>query len=231
MSKFIQLALETGDNFDQQNMASYAAAIAYHTIISLGPLLLFAITVASMFVGQDAATEEFTSGAEKVVGPDIAPLIANVVGELSQPTTSNLLFALIWLCITFYAASNVFRHLVIALDTVWELKRSRIDQRLSLIRRQLIRLRTYIVGLMAALTIIIVLLISLIARATIDALWETLIVLTPQFANLISLISNMVIPLILITFSLLAVKFLPNISIPWRDVWLGAVLRLNQKNK
>ncbi len=157
--KLLNLVTETSNNFEQHNLASYASAIAFHTIISLGPLLLFSIAAASMFIGGDVAAGELVSGVEWVVGSDIARLIADVVGQLSEPTTSNLLGALIWLGITFYAASNVFRHLVFALDAIWEAERTPIDNRLSLARRGFIRLREYVVGLAAALAFIIVLFI------------------------------------------------------------------------
>ena len=222
--KLFKLVTETTNNFRQHNLASFASAIAFHTIISLGPLLLFSIGAASIFIGGKEAAGELVNVVEWVVGSDIARLIADVVGQLSEPTARNFLGALIWLGITFYAASNVFRHLVLALDVIWEVEHAPIDKRLGLARRGFIRLREYVVGLVAALVFIIILFISLIAKAGIDSIWQTFATLTPQFANLLSLISYMMIPAILIACSLLAYKFLPNIHIPWRDVWPGAAL-------
>ena len=48
--KLFKLVTETSNNFEQHNLPSYASAIAFHTIISLGPLLLFSIAAASLFI-------------------------------------------------------------------------------------------------------------------------------------------------------------------------------------
>ena len=215
---------QISQNAARHNTASYAAAIAYHTIISLGPLLLLSITIASRTVGQDTAIKEFTSTLERYVGPALATVIHDLMLQLRQPTTDNLVVAILAALITIYAATNVFRQLVIALNVVWDVQPPNTTIKQGFFTWAISRLRNYIIGLLMAFSVILALLASL-AVSVITGYFTSLVhALIPGLATLLTLFNFSVLPIILVLVAAVLFKFLPDIDVAWRDVWLGALL-------
>ncbi|MBV7332840.1 YihY/virulence factor BrkB family protein [Chloroflexi bacterium TSY] len=219
-----QLISETGKNFGRHNSASYAAAIAYHTIISLAPILLFAIAVAGRAFETDAATQHIVSTLDRLVGTAVASIVAEIVEENSLRRTSNVVISLIALGIMFYSASNVFRQLVIALNVIWDIPIPSVRIRDGVIRWVTIRLRKYIMGFILALAVIFSLLISLVVNVFAGYFADLVNSAMPGLADLLLLINLTALPIILVFFCLAIFKFLPDTTIVWRDIRLGAFL-------
>lgn len=205
-------------------MPSYAAAIAYHTIISLAPLLLFSISVASFAFSEERVIEQLVAMISRVAGMGVASMVEELVNQLGRPTLNNIIIAISWFFITLYAASNVFRQLIIALDTIWDVAYDPVRIRDGLVRWGTIRLRKYLVGLVMSILVIFSLLVSLLISVFANNFWQLLELFAPQMAVLSSLVNYVVIPGILIGFCILSFRFLPNRHVAWRDIWLGAVL-------
>ena len=55
MGKYIEVFKETFTEFGEDKVPRLGAALAYYTIFSIGPLLLIAISMAGIFLGQEAA--------------------------------------------------------------------------------------------------------------------------------------------------------------------------------
>ena len=220
----LTLLSETGRRFNQKNMPSYAAAIAYHAIISLAPLLLFSISAAGLFYGEELAIDQLVKALSDAVGVKVAELIGGIAADLSQPTLNNLLFTIVWFFVTLYTASNVFRQLVTALDTIWDVAYAHARLRDGVIRWCMIRLRKYFLGVGMALMVITSLLVSLFVSVLSGNFWRLLDNVAPELAPLVLWSSSVIIPLVLIGFCLLVFKILPNRQIAWRDIWQGAVL-------
>ncbi len=224
MYRLWTLVTETANSFDEHNGSSYAAAIGYHAIISLGPLLLFSIGLAGRAFGMDAAVDQIVSVVGTVAGSAMAELVAGIIEGLGRPMANNLLLTVLTLITTLYFASNVFRQLVIAMDAIWEVQRPQVSMDDGLLRWGFTQFRRYTVGLIAALVIIISLLFSMLLSVITGSLLELLHYLTPRLATLLTLIGAISLPIILILLCLLAFKLLPSVDLSWRDVWPGAIL-------
>lgn len=224
MNAIIERIQHISQNVARHNTGSYAAAIAYHTIISLGPLLLLAITVASRAIDQDTAIHEFASTLERYIGTALATVLQDLMLQLRQPTTDNLVLTVLASILTLYAATNVFRQLVIALNVVWDIQPPTITLEQGFMIWAIRRLRNYIIGLLMALSVILALLASL-AISVITGYFTSLIqILIPELATLLTLFNFSILPIILMLFSAILFKLLPDMDIAWRDVWLGAIL-------
>lgn len=205
-------------------MPSYAAAIAYHAIISLAPILLFAIALASRMFGADTAAQQVVSTMQHFAGTAVASVVAEIIEENALNTRSNVLFSLAAVLITLYSASNVFRQLVIALNAVWEIEPPSIRIQDGIIRWGLVRLRKYFMGLVLTLVIIFSLLASLVVNVLAGYFAAFLNELIPGVTELLVLFNLLALPVILTLFCLVIFKVLPNDDVAWRDVWLGALL-------
>ncbi len=219
-----KLINETGRSFGRHNGPSYAAAIAYHAVISVAPLLFFSIAMASRVFGRKAAVNQLITALRSVAGASIASLLADLIADLNQPTTSNLVVTLVSLAVTMYAASNVFSQLVVALDAIWEVRHPSISLRAGVGRWAVVRLRSYLVGLLAAILIICSLLVSMLVSVFIGTLLDLINQLAPGSAPLFAGLGIVVLPLILVLLCLLAFKLLPSIELAWRHVAPGALL-------
>jgi len=222
--RMLVIAKETGRSFGEHNGSSYAAAIAYHAVISVAPLLLFSIATASRFFGREAAVEQLVTDLGRVAGAPLAALLTSLISELNQPTTSNLVLTVVSLALTMYAASNVFRQLVIALDAVWNVHRPSISIRDGVVHWAAVRLRRYVVGLLAAFAIICSLLISMLISVFIGTLLDLIDQIVPGSGSLITWLGVVALPIILVLLCLLAFRLLPSIDLTWGDVWPGALL-------
>ncbi|NJN82076.1 MAG: hypothetical protein HC802_07190 [Caldilineaceae bacterium] len=103
MRQLVKLSTEIVHNFERHDGSSHAAAIAYHGIISLGPLLLFAIGLAGRASGREAAVGQVITGVASVAGPAMATLVASLIDELSRPTADNILLTISFIGVTIFA--------------------------------------------------------------------------------------------------------------------------------
>ncbi|MEM7133956.1 MAG: YhjD/YihY/BrkB family envelope integrity protein [Chloroflexota bacterium] len=224
MLRFFKFFQEIGDRFDQHNGSSYAAAIAYHAIISLGPLLLFSISMASLFFGREKTVNQLIAYVDSLAGMGIGEMLNNVIDELSRPTANNVLFALVTLVLSLYFASNIFRQLVIAQDAIWETERPKVQWEDGLWRCIYLVLRRYIVGLITALVMIFSLLIAMIAGLITDFLREILHIISPEFVDMSMQMGRFGLPVVLVLLCLLTFKLLPSVELTWFDALPGAII-------
>ena len=86
-----------------------SAALAYYAMFAIAPMIFVAFTVASVFVDELAAANEFFSQLETTVGPETAQFLQDVVVNVSQRTTTgSVVTSLIGFVALFYAASGLF---------------------------------------------------------------------------------------------------------------------------
>ncbi|MGB2351611.1 MAG: YihY/virulence factor BrkB family protein [Akkermansiaceae bacterium] len=98
--------------------ADEAAALAFYSLISLVPILIVGVTIASVFVDQETATRILVSEADRVAGPTVAGYFAQMlqtdiqwVGSGVSPIIGGLLL--------FFAATKVIAELRRSLGKVF----------------------------------------------------------------------------------------------------------------
>jgi len=217
------LILEAVRHFLQHNGPSYAAAIAYHTIISLGPLLYFSILIAGTAFGRAAAIDQLEATIRTIGGETFVEQIRHVVVAYREPTVSRTLTTWISAALLLYAASNVFRQLVIAQNAIWEVAPPTIQIRDGLWRWLRIRLRLYVVSIITSLIIIFALLASMILSLVAGLLLQLVGLILPALVAVLKWASLLLIPLFFIGLCLLGFRQLPAVKPPWRAVLPGAI--------
>ncbi|MER8951360.1 YihY/virulence factor BrkB family protein [Mesorhizobium sp. M0833] len=201
--------------FVNDNALSHGAAIAFYATTSLAPILLIVVAIAGMAFGHEAAQLALSAQIAGLMGPQSAELLQATIENASQKEAGTLA-SILGLVTLFVAASGVFGEMQLALNEIWKVKPS------GATISRLVRARIASLGLVAALGFL--LLVSLVVSAAISALGEVINAYLP-FGTIILSAINGIVSFALITLLFAAIyKVLPDRSLQWHDVGLGAVV-------
>lgn len=196
---------------------SMGAAIAYYALFSAAPLLLIAVSVAGLFFGERAATGELTHRLAPLIGEAPARSVQSVLQALHRPEAGWA--GLAGGAALLFGATTVLAELQSALDRIW--------------RSESLPPPPWWVGLRArALAVLAILACGLLLMGSIAlsaalaaaATWWWPAWLAPGLPGLAEAF-NFTLSLALMTAVFAALyKGMPRLSLPWRDIWLGAAV-------
>ena len=194
-----------------------SAALAFYTIFSIAPVLLIAVGVASFFLAPDTATDQIVSEMEKMIGVQGANAVRQVI-ESSRGFGKGLWAVSVGIVTLVTGATAVFGDLQSALNQIWDVKAK--PDRGVIMSFVVDRLRSFSI----AICVGFLLLVSLVISALISGLqnymnhWLPGVPWVWQAANTVS--SFFVVAVLFAAIY----KFLPDVMISWRDVWIGAAV-------
>ena len=210
-----ELSRESISAFISDNALSRGAAMAFYAATSLAPILLIVIAIAGAVFGHDAAQLALSAQISGLMGPQTAELL-QVALETASNRTAGTWATVIGLVTLFVTASGVFGEMQAALNAIWKVKPTG-----SSVSR-LVRARAVSLGLVAALGFL--LLVSLIASAAISAMRDVINAHLPFGTTILGMI-NMAVSFVLISAMFAAIyKVLPDRTLTWRDVIVGALV-------
>ena len=198
------------------------ASLAYYTLLSLAPMLLIAIAVAGLVFGREAVRTELVNQIQGLIGSSGAGALQSMLTAAYRRSTG--IVPMILGTLAFLGASlGAFTELQHALNTIFKVKvavKAKARQRPWRIALVWDRLRT----LGMVLVIGFLLLVSLAISAALAAAsgWLEGHAIATQ---LLGQILNVVVSLAVITvlFALIY-RFLPDVRLAWRDVWVGGLI-------
>ena len=191
------------------------AALAFYTLFSLAPVLIVAVSVAGFAFGEKAAQGEIVRQFQGLMGTQGATAIETILQSTNRPGLGMLATALSLLAI-LVGASGAFNELQDALNIIWKVHSRKSFWRVAL------RHRFFSLGLVVATGFL--LLTSLVITASLSAAERLVGTLLPISLVVLESI-NFVFSFIVITLLFaLIFKLIPDTTIPWRDVWMGAAV-------
>ena len=202
--------------FIDDNALSRGASIAFYTVTSIAPLLLIVIAIAGLVFGEDAARDAIQTELGDLMGRQSAEMLQNAVKSASSHGSGgSILATLIGLVTLLVTASGVFGEMQATLNVIWKAKPH--GNTLS----RLLRARAASLGLVAALGFLLI--VSLAVSAGLSAFGDFINAYLP-FDKLILIVLNLVVSLLLISAVFAAIyKVLPDTSLEWHDVLVGAI--------
>ena len=208
------LIRQTFSEWSEDGAPRLGAALAYYSIFSLGPLLIIAIGVASVFFDGGAAQQQIMGQIRSLVGDQGAQAIEAMLAGASTGSQSIVATA-IGIVILLFGALGVVVQLKDALNIIWNVEHVPASGFWGYVR-------TYGLSLAAILGFGFLLTISLISSAVIASMGQA-------FASGLSegalhAVNFVVSFLVLTLLFAMMFKYLPDTSIGWRDVWIGAAL-------
>jgi membrane protein len=210
----LTLAKDSFKDWGEDKASRLGAALAYYTIFSIGPLLLITISIAS-FVFNDAE-QQIVGTVSRVVGKEGGDVISSTI-ENANKGGANIIATVIGIITLLLGASGVFGQLKDALNTIWEVKPKPNQGLLATLKDRFLSF-TMVLGTG------FLLLTSLVINAAAAALAVLLKSILPG-GDLIGQILSLIITfgVITVVFALLY-KYLPDVEIGWKDVWIGAAI-------
>ena len=209
----IFLLKETWQEWNDDNVPRLGAALAFYSILSIGPLLLIVVSLAGLAFGDEAASQFIFYEISDMVGIDGASAIRTILTN-STTTESSLIATAIGVVTLVISATGFFVQLQDSLNAIWNVEGSNADL-MSFVKKRLLSF-----GMI--LGIALLLLIALVISAALSAV-------TTFFADLLPALImhgvNLAASFAAITFLFAIIfKVLPDVKIRWRDVWLGAAI-------
>lgn len=206
--------------FFEDKSPKQAAALAYYTLFALGPLLLLAISIASLVFGQDAAREAVSRQMGSFLGASGGEAIDTLLDGADRQR-AGIIGTIVGGALLLFAAGGVFGQLKEALNRVWEVEAKKPD---GFKRKVLQALRKNFASFVGVAGTGFLLLVSLVLSALLAAAGRYFESLVPGMAVLWQVL-NFVVTLVLVTgvFAMMF-RFLPDARIAWKDVFVGALV-------
>jgi membrane protein len=202
-------------SFIDDEALTRGAAIAFYTVTSHAPVLLIVIAIAGLVFGQDAAQNAITAQFSDLMGRQTAEVLQSAVASAAGKS-SSILATIIGVATLVATASGIFGEMQAALNSIWKTK----PQATTVSR--LIRARAVSLGLVAALGFLLI--VSLVISAGLTAFGNYLDTVLPM-GKLILPVLNFVVSVVLLGILFGAIyKMLPDRSLQWNDVIIGALI-------
>jgi membrane protein len=213
-SERCRMLKETFTNWSKHNCSTFGAALAYYSIFSFGPLMLIATVIAGMAFGADAARNEITGQVRSLLGDSGGQALQALLNGANHPY-QGALATIFGIGTLLFAAVSVVVQLKTALNTIWECDTAAQSGWWPL-------LRSYLVSLAGVMSLGFLLLVSLILTAGLSAIGKYFGSYLPE-PTLQVVGSGVSFVVITLLFAMMF-KWLPDATVDWRDVWLGAAL-------
>lgn len=217
LARFFQIIKDTFKGWNADDPFRQSAVIAYYAIFSLPALLVLIINVIGFFFEKEAINDEISRQIEEVMGSDTAEQVEGIVTKAGE-MKAGIISTIIAIVTIIFGATGVFVQLQKTLNQIWDVK-ERED--LSFLKQ--LRGRLFSFGLI--LSIGFLLLISLVVSSFLAAASNWLEGVFPDVVAYLLYVAEFAVSLgvISVMFALMF-KYLPDVKIAWKDVWIGAFL-------
>lgn len=214
--EFWSLLTMTFAEWNADNATRLAAALAYYTIFSLAPLLVIAVGVAGVVLGQEAAQGTLVDQVRIYTNsPRTAELVQTVL-ENTKIQGPNFVATLLTLALLFYGATGAFNELRNALNLIWDVPAHRNGGVMGfLIGRAVALIMVFCVGILLLFSVIASTALAF-ASHWIDNAW-------PGLGSPGQMLAFLVLLVLTVFVFALVYRFVPDVDLAWSDVWIGAV--------
>jgi len=200
----------------ERDAFTQSAALAFFALFSLSPVLVLFAAGVGLFFNHAAVRQQIVGQFDLLMGHQQALAIDSMLDHAAFEMTG--LVDRVISVITFVIGTlAVFVQLQDSLNRMWDVA----PKPGPLIRKLLLK---RVISFALVLAVGFVLVVSLVLSTTIHALQNV----TEHFVNLSPAIfewGNAAVTYVLVTLLfVLLYGLLPDVKIPWRDVWLGAVV-------
>lgn len=206
------------EKFIDDKAPKLGAALSFYTLFSLAPLLMIAISVAGSIFGRRAARGEIVGQIKSLVGEEGARVVQTALRNAHLGHESGI--ALIISIATLIIGSTiVFVDLQESLDMVWKVKPKPGRGMIKGLLKD--RIRSFAVVMGTGFLLLVSLIVSAVISAINNYVSEQFIELPVYYLE----ISNLLVSLFIIfLLFMMLFKFLPDVNIKWRHVWVGALV-------
>ncbi len=210
----VSLLIETWRYFRSHDGRLLSGAIAFYASLALAPLGVLAIWIASLVLPADEAQQELVKQLETFLGPDLATFLVKAMVDMNAEAQSWAA-PIIGAVIMLYMSFRLFSMLRRALNHMWGVRPKFLVQArpdwFHLFER---RMLAFALVLASGGSLVVLVLFHTVATAAAHFLGDAAYLLTVgEFGSVFA---------VLWLLSSLVYRWLPDATIAWRDVWIGA---------
>ncbi|PYK12905.1 MAG: ribonuclease BN [Verrucomicrobia bacterium] len=212
------LLKQTFQEWLEDKAPQLGAALAYYTVFSLAPLVLVLLAIIGVVFRDDpaGAWNKITQQMSYFLDPSAVQVVQNIAQKASQPGKSTLA-TVIGIALALFGASGVFGQLQDALNTIWGVKAKPGTGMWGFLRSRFLSF-AMVAG------ICFLLLVSLAIEALLKGFSHYVQSVLPG-GIVVALAVYVIFDFAVVVFLFAMIfKFLPDVEIQWRDVWIGAVI-------
>ncbi len=209
---FVGLLKESVSAWSEHKAPKMGAALAYYTAFSLAPLIIFILSLVSLVVQRDVAARSIVAEMSDLVGAEGGQVVQDILDHSSSMAALSWGTALSFLLL-LVSASGAFGELQDSLNTIWEVPKQPHPW-VSMIKDRLLSLSmVFVLGFFMVT--------SLVLSAFITGLTSWWF--GPGFKVALELADTALSFLIISGLFGFIFRYLPDVTLHWRDVWPGAI--------
>lgn len=199
------------------NAFSHAGSLAFYTLFSLAPVVIIAVAVIGVVLGEDAAQGHVVEQLQDVMGREAAAAVEQAVAR-SRIKESGPLPTVLGVAALLIGATTVFAQMQASLNVIWGVAARPTRSSLFLF------VKKRLLSLTVVLAIGFVLLVSLLLGVGLRAVLHFAHQFAPAVAALLSGAETLLSLLVVALLFCAIFKVLPDVVLQWRDVVVGALV-------
>ena len=202
----------TFQEWGEDKVPLLAAGLAYYTLFSVAPLLLILVGALGLILGENAAQSALMDEIRNSTGPQASEAIQGIL-ENASAGSGGLIATIIGAVTLVLGATTVLAQLQNAMNIIWEVKPDP-QQGNAILRMLFVRVTSLGLILVIGLLLLASFVLSAFLGSAMDVLagpawlWEI-----ADFLVSLGVVAVLVA---------LLYKYIPDVQIEWRDVWVGA---------
>lgn len=210
------LITKTIKEWMEDNAMTYSAALAFYFVLSLPALLLFSVSVGSIFFKSSRIQENILDNMQGSVDQSIIDMI-DTLFENTPEVNFLSLGALIGFLLLLWTASNVFRQLKNFLEKAWDIQPVEPNTIKGFIKDAIVSF--FIVIVFGGLLMLSIFIEGALYAAS--KLFHGFFPISPSIAQYTGSIASF---LILILFFMLVYRVLPDTKLDLKSVFVGSLV-------
>ena len=210
------LLKHTALDFWNDDCPRMAAALSYYTIFSLPPLLILIIAIAGWIWDPEEIRAAIETQMGSLVGPEAALQVREMIGHAESQDTQSIWTKIIGVAALIFGATGAFIQMQTALNDAWKVEP---DPSQGGIKNFIVK-RVFSFGLI--LFIAFMLLISMALTTGLSAMGERVGGGLPE--TVLHVLTFIVSFAVITALFAAMFKVMPDATIAWRDVWIGAIV-------
>jgi len=212
------LLKQTVSEWLEDKVPQLGAALAYYTVFSLAPLVLLLLAIVGFLFQNDpaGAWRKMTEQMSYFLDKSALDVVANIAQTASHPN-KGMLAIIIGILLALFGASGVFGQLQNALNTIWGVKAKPGAGIVGFMRSRFLSF-AMVAG------VCFLLLVSLVFESLLKGFSHYIQAIFPGGIVIALVVYSIFDLAVVVLLFALIFKYLPDVKIQWRDVWIGAVM-------
>jgi len=116
-----QILKNTVIGFMNEPSLKYSASLAYYTVFSVGPILVLMISLAGIFLGEEAIEGKVFTELRGLIGTSVAKQVQDIIKNLFLSGKSNIALTISVITLLL-GATTVFGNIQNSINSIWHVR-------------------------------------------------------------------------------------------------------------